>query len=63
MIELDPLFKIIKLLKVNDILKLQELKFYYKYKNTKLTHHLQSPSFHPNTGTHDHDTRIKHKIH
>ncbi len=31
----DPLFKILKLLKVNDIFKLQGLKFYYKYKNNK----------------------------
>ncbi len=43
--------------------KLQELKFYYKYKNNKLPHYLQSLPFHPNTRTHDHDTRIKHKIH
>ncbi len=59
----DPLFKILKLLKVNDIFKLQELKFYYKYKNNKLPHNLQSLPFHPNTRTHDHDTCIKHKIH
>ncbi len=59
----DPLFKILKLLKVNDIFKLQELKFYYKYKNNKLPHYLQCLPFHPNTRTHDHDTHIKHKIH
>ncbi len=35
---MDPPFKILKLLKVNDIFKLQELKFYYKYKNNKLPH-------------------------
>ncbi len=55
--------KILKLLKVNDIFKLQELKFYYKFKNRKLPHYLQSLPFHPNTRTHDHDTHIKHKIH
>ena len=59
----DPLFKILKLLKVNDIFKLQELKFYYKYKNNKLPHYLQALPFYPNTKTHDHDTRIKHNIH
>ncbi len=59
----DPLFKILKLLKVNDIFKLLELKFYYKYKDNKLPHYLQSLPFHPNTRTHDHDIRIKHKIH
>ncbi len=55
--------KILKLLKVNDIFKLQELKFYYKYKNNKLPLYLQSLPFHSNTRTHDQDTRIKHKIH
>ncbi len=59
----DPLYKILKLLKVNDIFKLQELKFYYKYKNNELPHYSQSLPFRPNTRTHDHDTRIKHKIH
>ncbi len=59
----DALFKQLKLLKVNDILKLQELKLSYKYKNLKLPHYLQILPFHPNTKTHDHDTRIKHHIH
>ncbi len=34
-----------------------------KYKNNKLPHYLQSLPFHPNTETHDHATRISHKIH
>ncbi len=38
----EPLFKKHKLLKICDIFKLQELKFYYKYKNSKLSHYLQS---------------------
>ncbi len=59
----DALFKQFKLLKVNAILKLQELKFYYKYKNNKLAHYLQTLPFHPNTKTHDHDTCIKYHIH
>ncbi len=46
-------FKKIKLLKINDILKLQQLKFDYKYKNNKLPHYLQPLPFHPNTRTHD----------
>ncbi len=50
----DPLFKI--------FFKLQELKFYYKYKSNKLPHYLKSLPFHPNTRTHDHHSRIKHKI-
>ncbi len=52
-----------KLLKVNDILQLQELKFYYKYKINKLTHYLQSLLFHPNTQTLDHNTCTKNNIH
>ncbi len=32
----EPIFKILSLLKVNDILKLQELKFHYKYENNLL---------------------------
>ncbi len=32
--------KKMKLLKISDILKLQQLKFYYKYKNSKLLHYL-----------------------
>ncbi len=52
-----------KLLKISDILKLQELKFYYKYKNNNLPHYLQTLPFHPNTKTHYHDTHFKHNIH
>ncbi len=59
----DPLFKILRLLEVNDIFKLQELMFYYKYKNNRLPHYFQSFPFHPNTRTHDNDTCIKYKIH
>ncbi len=59
----EPLFKKHKLLKICDILKLQELKFYYKYKNSKLSHYLQSLSFQTNSNTHNHATRIQHKIH
>ncbi len=59
----EPLFKKYNLFKLCDILKLQELKFYFKYKNYKLPHYLQSWLFHANTETHDHATRISHKIH
>ncbi len=45
----DDLFKQLKLLKVNNIIKLRELKSYYKYKNNKLPHYLQTLQFHPNT--------------
>ncbi len=59
----EPLFKKHKLLTICDTLKLQELKFYYKYKDSKLPHYLQSLPFQLNSNTHDHATHIQHKIH
>ncbi len=65
----DPLLKILKLLKVNDILKLQEFKFYYKHKNNKLPQYLQSLPYHklnnkgPRIDSCDTHTCIKHKMH
>ncbi len=59
----EPIFKELKLLKLEDILKLQELKLYYKYKNNKLPHYLQNLQFEPNTKTHDHATHIQHNTH
>ena len=48
----EPIFKTLKLLNVNDIIKLQELKFYYKYENKLLPHYLQSLPFQLNTNIH-----------
>ncbi len=59
----EKIFKTIKLLKVNDILKLKELKLYYKYKNKKLPNYLQNLPFKDNISTHFHTTRIQHKNH
>ncbi len=58
----EPIFKELKLLKVKDILKLQELKFYFKYNNRKLPYYLQSLPFSTNSDIHDHETRIQHNI-
>ncbi len=52
-----------KLLKINDILQLQQLMFYYKYQNNKLPYYLQALPFHTNTRTNDHNTGVKHNIH
>ncbi len=46
------IFKTTKLLKVNDIIKLQELKFYYKFETNLLQHYLQSLPFQLNTNSH-----------
>ncbi len=60
---IEPIFREFKLLKLEDILKLQELKLYYKYKNNKLPYYLQNLPFEPNTKTHDHATCLQHNIH
>ncbi len=59
----EPIFKTLKLIKVKDILTLQELKFYYKYKYNKLPHYLQNLSIRPNSETHINETRIQNEIH
>ncbi len=58
----ETLFKELKLLKVTDILRLQELKFYYKYKNNKLPHYLQHLPLECNTDIHYYETRTQHKL-
>ena len=58
----EPVFKQLKLLKVTDILKLQELKFYYKFKNNKLPIYFQNLPFHCNFQKHQHNTRIQNHI-
>ena len=44
----EPIFKNLRLLKVNDILKQQELKFYYKFKHGLLPKYLLDLPFHTN---------------
>ena len=59
----EPIFKMLQLLKVTDILRQQELKLYYKFKQGNLPiYHLQMP-FNENTSTHNHNTRQQHNIH
>ena len=59
----EPILKELKLLKVADILKRQQLKFYYKYKHDMLPIYLQDLPFNPNTETHGYHTRQQHQIH
>ncbi len=59
----EPLFKQLKLLKVKDILKVQELKFYFKYKQGLLPSYLMNLPFYSNADTHSHNTRQQHKLH
>lgn len=58
----EPIFKNLKLLKIQDILKLQQYKFYYKFKNNKLPFYLQILPFDSNVNAHNHDTRSQHNI-
>ena len=58
----EPIFKQLRLLKVIDILKLQELKFYYKFKNNKLPIYLQNLPFQHNFEIHEHNTRIQNLL-
>ncbi len=52
----------LKLLKVNDILKLQEYKFYFKFKNNKLPHFLQNLPLNGNINAHRHATQTQNNI-
>ncbi len=59
----EPIFKEQNRLKINDFIKLNELKFYFKYKNNRLPYHLQNLLLQPNNDTHNHETRIHQNIH
>jgi len=59
----EPIFKELKLLKVPDILRLQELKFYYKFKHGNLPSYLMEMPFYSNTETHNYNTRQQNNIH
>ncbi len=57
----EQIFKELKLLKVYDILQLQELKFYYKYKNHNVPYYLQKMPLHHNSDTHNYETYTQQK--
>ncbi len=59
----EPLFKDLKRLKVEDILKLNMFKFYYKFKYSNLTHYLNNMPLLPNRDTHALVTRTQTNIH
>ena len=58
----EPLYKKLDFLKVDDIFKLQQLKFYYKYLHDNLPAYLQNWKLIPNDNVHTHDTRIKNEL-
>ena len=59
----EPLFKKLNTLKVEDLLKLQELKFYYKYRHQNLPVYLLNWQITPNTYIHNYNTRRKTELH
>ena len=59
----DPLFKSLNLLKVEHILKLQELKLYHKFSNNKLPVYLQNLPLDQNNSIHNFNTRGQYNIH
>ena len=58
----DPFFKKLHLLKIKDIHKLQELKFYYKLKNNQLPSYFYTMSSNASSNIHPYPTRHKHKL-
>ena len=59
----QPLFKQLNLLKIEDQLKLQELKFYFNYIHRHLPVYLLNWQITPNVNVHLHDTRKSKNIH
>ena len=59
----EPLFKCLKLLKIEHVLKLHELKLYYKFAHKKLPVYLQNLPIHQNNSTQNFNTRGQYNIH
>ena len=57
------IFKQLKLLKICDILTIEQLKFYYKYTHNKLPQYLQGIPITINQNLHTHNTRQANDIH
>jgi hypothetical protein len=58
----DPLFKKYNILKIEDIFKQQELKFYFKLRNGVLPHYFTQLSFPRQLDFHPHETRNRHLL-
>ena len=58
----DALYKTNNLLKIDDILILQQLKFYFTYLNNILPAYLQNSSLISNAAIYNHDTRTKSEL-
>ena len=58
-----PIFKKLKMLKLEDIYYLQLLKFYHKYVHNKLPHYFSMTPFYQSNTVHGHNTRRSEHIH
>ena len=58
----NPLFKRLHTLKIDDLLIIQQLQFYFNYLHKDLPNYFQSWNLIPNSDIHTHDARIKHEI-
>ncbi len=58
----EPIFKKLRLLRVTELLRLQQLKFYYKFKQGLLPSYLLNLPFHTNSETHRYGTRHSQNI-
>ena len=58
----EPIFKLLKLLKIEDIYKLQLLKFYYKLKHNKLPKFFNNLPLFQGSLIHNYNTRGRNKI-
>ncbi len=57
----EPIFEELSLLKVEGIIKLQVMKFDFKFKNGPLPHYLQSLPLQHNQDVHSHNTQSSTK--
>ena len=59
----EAFFKNLKLLKIQDILTLQTLKIYHKFRNNKLPYYIQNWPLFQNSNIHNHNTRGANALH
>ncbi len=58
-----PLFKTLTSLQVKNILKLQELQYYYRYENNILSYYIANILLNTSTSIYSRATRTQNKIH
>ena len=59
----EPIFKSLKLLKLNDLKISHEYKFYFKYSNNMLPKYFDSFKLTQNENIHNHQTRNRNRLH